>query len=474
MFIGRKHELESLEAVYSKSGFGMTVIYGRRRVGKSTLIKEFSKGKKVISYTAAKVGADKNLEYFSKQVLDILDPSYSDAKFSSVESILDIISNKVQEDDKKTILVIDELPYWAEKDESMLSILQKYIDTQWLDKNIMLILCGSTLSFMEKKVLSEKSPLFGRRDSQIKLEAFNYKDSALFVPNYSLEEKAICYGVTGGVAKYLSLFDPKKSLDDNIIRLFFNTDGYLFDEPRNLLQQEFTDITLVNNIIEQVASGENALNIIASGVHEKDSTVLYSLDKLIETGLVEKKHCITEEKNKKKTQYVLRDHMFKFWYQFIPKAISVIEMGQGQVYYKKVVKPQIHSFMGSVFEDMCRYYTLEQGIQGVYGSFITNTGTWWGIEQVTGEDGIKHQQSADIDVVGISSVDKTAVIGECKFKNDKIDKGIYETLVRRTKLISGNYSVNKYLLFSLSGYTKWFDKDIPNTIKLTLDDLYNL
>ena len=473
MFIGRKHELESLEAVYSKSGFGMTVIYGRRRVGKSTLIKEFSKGKKVISYTATKVGADKNLEYFSKQVLDILDPSYSDAKFSSVESILDIISNKVQEDDKKTILVIDELPYWAEKDESMLSILQKYIDTQWLDKNIMLILCGSTLSFMEKKVLSEKSPLFGRRDSQIKLEAFNYKDSALFVPNYSLEEKAICYGVTGGVAKYLSLFDPKKSLDDNIIRLFFNTDGYLFDEPRNLLQQEFTDVTLVNNIIEQVASGENALNIIASGVHEKDSTVLYSLDKLIETGLVEKKHCITEEKNKKKTQYVLRDHMFKFWYQFIPKAISVIEMGQGQVYYKKVVKPQIHSFMGSVFEDMCRYYTLEQGIQGVYGSFITNTGTWWGIEQVTGEDGIKHQQSADIDVVGISSVDKTAVIGECKFKNDKIDKGIYETLVRRTKLISGNYSVNKYLLFSLSGYTKWFDKDIPNTIKLTLDDLYN-
>lgn len=113
----------------------------------------------------------------------------------------------------------------------------------------MLILCGSALSFMEKKVLSEKSPVFGRRDVQIKLEAFNYRDSALFVPDYSPEDKAICYGVTGGVAQYLSLFDPKKSLDDNIKRLFFNTDGYLFDETKNLLIQEFTDVTLVNNIM---------------------------------------------------------------------------------------------------------------------------------------------------------------------------------------------------------------------------------
>ena len=473
MFIGRERELKSLETIYEKDGFGMTIIYGRRRVGKSTLIREFIKNKKVIFYTATRVGAKRNLELFSKQVLDVLDPAYSEATFSSVESVLDIITNKVQDDDKKTILVIDELPYWAEKDEALLSILQKYIDTQWLDKNMMVILCGSALSFMEEKVLSEKSPIFGRRDSQIKLEAFNYKDSALFVPGYSAEDKAICYGVTGGVAKYLALFDASRSLDDNIIRLFFNADGYLFDETRNLLTQEFTDVTLVNNIIEQIASGENTLNNIAAKVHEKDTTVLYSLEKLIDVGLVEKKHCITEEKNRKKTQYVLKDHMFKFWYQFIPKAISVIEMGQGQVYYEKVVKPQIHSFMGSVFEEMCRYYTLEQGIKGKFGSFITKTGTWWGVEQMTDEEGKRYQQSADIDVVGISSVDKKAVIGECKFKNEKIDKEIYDTLIRRSKLLSGNYIVTIFLLFSLSGFTKWFDKeDVQNTVMITVDDLY--
>ena len=140
MFIGRERELRSLETVYAKDGFGMTVIYGRRRVGKSTLITEFIKGKKAIFYTATKVGTERNVELFAKQVLDVVDPDYSEASFSSIESVLDILTNKASESDEKIILVIDEVPYWAEKDEALLSVLQKYIDTRWLDKNLMLIL----------------------------------------------------------------------------------------------------------------------------------------------------------------------------------------------------------------------------------------------------------------------------------------------------------------------------------------------
>ena len=351
--------------------------------------------------------------------------------------------------------------------------MQKYIDRVWNDKNLKVILCGSALSFMEQKVLSEKSPLFGRRDSQIKLESFNYLDAAKFVPNYSNEDKAICYGITGGVAKYLSMIDPKKSLDDNIIRLFFKTDGYLYDETRNLLTQEFSDISLVNNIVEQIASGENSLNIIASKIGEKNQTVLYSLEKLMNVGLIEKKKCITEENNKKKTQYVLKDFMFKFWYEFIPKATSVIEMGQGGIYYTKVVKPVLHSYMGAVFEEMCRYYTLMKGITGEYGCFITSVGTWWGVENITDKNGEAKVQSADIDVVALSEIEKKAVIGECKFKNEKIDKGVYDTLIGRGKLITAKYKVSKYIFFSLSGYTDWFqtlsDEDV---ILLTLDSLY--
>ena len=473
MFIGRERELASLEEFYEKDGIGMTVIYGRRRIGKSTLITEFLKNKKNIFYTATKVGKNRNLELFSKQVLELLMPGMENISFNTIESVFDFINKNIGDD--KVVLAIDELPYWAEKDEALLSVLQKYIDTIWQDKNLKIILCGSALSFMENKVLSEKSPLFGRRDSQINLEVFDYLDAAKFVPGYSNEDKAVCYGITGGVAKYLAMIDPTKNLDENIVRLFFRTDGYLYDETRNLLTQEFTDITIVNNIVEQIASGENTLNVIAGKIGEREQTVLYSLEKLMNVGLVEKKKCITEEKNKKKTQYVLKDYMFKFWYEFIPKATSVIEMGQGKIYYQKAVKPFLHSFMGAVFEEMCRYYTLKQGIMGEYGCFITSVGSWWGVENFTDKDSNIKTQSADIDVVALSEIDKKAVIGECKFKNEKIDKGIYETLIRRGKLITAKYKVSKYIFFSLSGYTDWFetmsDEDV---LLLTLDSLYDM
>ena len=471
MFIGRERELASLKDFYEKDGIGMTVIYGRRRIGKSTLIAEFVKDKKVIFYTATKVGKDRNLELFSKQVTDLFLSGIEDISFHTIEAVFDFINKNIS--DEKVILVIDELPYWAEKDEALLSILQKYMDTVWHDKNLKIILCGSALSFMENKVLSEKSPLFGRRDSQIKLDAFDYLDAAKFVPDYSNEDKAICYGIPGGVAKYLSMMDPSKSLDENIIKLYFRTDGYLYDETRNLLTQEFSDITLVNNIIEQIASGQNTINVIANKIGEKESTILYSLEKLISVGLVEKKKCITEEKNKKKTQYILKDHMFKFWYEFIPKATSVIEMGQGELYYHKAVKPVLHSYMGSVFEDMCRYYTLQHGILGEFDCFVTTVGIWWGTETIINENGEKRAQSTDIDVVALSEIEKKAVVGECKFKNEKIDKGIYETLVRRSHLISSKYQVVKYILFSLSGYTEWFDTlSDHNVVLLSLNDLY--
>lgn len=471
MFIGRERELTALKEWYDKDGIGMMVIYGRRRIGKSTLITEFAKGKRTIFYTATKIGKKRNLELFSKQVVDLLMPGLGEVRFPATEAVFDFIDKNMGSE--KIVLVIDELPYWAERDEALLSVLQKYMDTVWNDKNLKIILCGSALSFMEKKVLSEKSPLFGRRDSQMKLDAFDYLDSAKFVPDYSNEDKAICYGITGGIAKYLSMIDPAKSMDENIIRLFFRTDGYLYDETRNLLTQEFSDIAIVNNIVEQIASGENMLNTIAGKIGEKESTILYSLDKLISVGLVEKKRCITEEKNKKKTQYVLKDFMFKFWYEFIPKATSVIEMGQGELYYQKVVKPALHSFMGAVFEEMCRYYTLKQGIMGEYGCFITSVGTWWGVENITDQNGNFRAQSADIDVVALSETDKKAVVGECKFKNEKIDKGIYDTLIRRGKVIPAKYKISKYIFFSLSGYTEWFESlSEEDVLLLTLDSLY--
>ena len=331
------------------------------------MLTEFIKDKKAVYYVATRVGTERNLELLAQEAVRALAPTLKDVSFRTTEHLLSFIGENVQE---KLVFIIDEIPYWAEKDGGLLSVFQKYADGEWADKNILFILCGSALSFMENKVLSEKSPLFGRRSAQIKLEAFDYLESAEFVPGFSDEEKAICYGVTGGVAKYLSLFDREKSLDENLIELFFNKDGYLYDETRNLLIQEFNDITVVNNIIEQISIGENTLNLIANKVHESEAAVLYSLKKLMSVGLVEKRKCITEEKNKKKTRYVLKDQMFRFWYSYVQTAVSSVEIGRGAVYYERVVKPQLHAFMGNVFEEMCRYYTLKAGLDGKLNCWI--------------------------------------------------------------------------------------------------------
>lgn len=471
-FVGRVEELKKLNMLYNTPGFNMAVIYGRRRIGKSTLITEFIKDKKAIYYVATKVGTERNVELLEAEVLKVLAPTLKNVTFKTIEDLLSFIGDYASEE--KLIFVIDELPYWAEKDEVILSIFQKFADNEWADKNILFILCGSALSFMEDKVLSEKSPLFGRRTAQIKLEAFNYLEAAEFVPDYSNEDKAICYGITGGVAKYLSLIDGTKSIDDNITEQFFDKTGYLYDETRNLLVQEFSDISLVNNIIEQIAAGETTLNVIANKVHEKETTVLYSLNKLISVGLVEKRVCITEEKNKKKTQYILKDYMFKFWYSYVPAASSSIEMGKGKVYYDKLVKPDVHAFMGKVFEEMCKYYTLNVGLDGKLNCFVTEIGTWWGTEVITDENGNRRIQTADIDVVGLSPSEKGMIVGECKFRNEKIDKSIYETLVRRSKVIPSKYPVVQYLLFSLCGFTEWVEAHVDKRMVTlyTLDDLY--
>lgn len=471
-FIGRKEELKKLNTLYNTPGFQMAVVYGRRRIGKSTLLAEFIKGKKAIYYMATKVGVDRNIELLGEEVLRILAPSLQNVSFRNLENLLSFIGDNVSQE--KLVFVIDELPYWAEKDEAVLSIFQKFVDNEWARKNLLFILCGSSISFMEDRVLSEKSPLFGRRNMQIKLEAFSYLEAAEFVPNYSNEDKAICYGITGGVAKYLSLIDADKSIHENIAEQFFDKTGYLYDETRNLLTQEFNDVSLVNNIIEQIAYGENTLNVIANKVHESESTILYSLNKLISVGLIERRNCITEEKNKKKTQYVLRDQMFRFWYSYVPAATSAIELGKGRLYYDKAVAPNLHMFMGKVFEEMCKYYVLDVGLEGKLNSYITETGTWWGVESLQDDQGKWYTQSADIDVVGISTIDRSVVVGECKFKNEKMDKAIFETLVRRSKCIPSKYPVVQYLLFSLGGFTDWLlENTDKNIVKLlTLGDLY--
>lgn len=464
-FIGRETELSALEDAYIKDDFQMAVVYGRRRIGKTTLLRQFCKDKKTVFFTAIKSTTARNVELFGQCALRALAPEISSSSFRSFDDLCTFLGKRCRDD--RIIVVIDELPYMAKKEESITSIIQKHIDEEWQFGKMFLIVCGSSVSFMEDEVLSEKSPLYGRRTMQIKLNAFQYKQTARFFPSWSVLDQAIAYGITGGIAKYLSLFDEKKTLDENIISLFFSKAGYLYEEADNLLTQEFRDVDGYSRIIETISAGSNQVQEISDKSGISPQNISHLLKNLIETGIVERQEAITEENNKKKTRYILSDEMLRFWYRFIPDAIDAIEIGKGNIYYYQNVKPQLNSFMGSVFEKMCRQYTLETGIAGNYLCTVTRIGTWWG-------NNPEKKAETDIDVVGLDPSRKLAVIGECKFRHETTDKKAYDALVERHTLLHQNYRVVQYLLFSASGFSEWLiDESKKGTLKcISIEEMY--
>ena len=464
MFLGRFREMKVLQESFGRSDFQMTVVYGRRRIGKSNMITEFLKGKRSSYYIATKAPLAENLKNWAEQFIGDLNLPFSGVTFESFEKFFQFMAQVCKEE--RTIIALDEIPYIAETDESFLSIFQKGIDTYLSKSNIYLIVCGSAVSFMEKEVLSEKSPLFGRRTNQIFLKPFDFKESALFVPNYTAEEKMIAYGVTGGVAKYLSLFDDSKSLDENLIDNFFKTSGYLYEEPSNLLSQEFRNVSAYNSVIAVCSNGANKVNEIADKAHISTALLSYILKSLQTVGIISKISAITDEKNKKKTKYEITDGLYRFWYRFIPAARASIEMGRGEKYYYANVKPRLHEFMGEVFERICREHTLNLGLEGRLNCPITSVGTWWGTN--------RDRTQTDIDVVGIDEVAKKAVLGECKFTNEPIDKDVYDALFDRKGLIDSRYSEVQFLFFSLSGFSKWMqeESDKEQVKLISVEEMY--
>ena len=465
MFVGREKELADLNKLYETEQFQMPVIYGRRRVGKSTLIQKFIEGKKAVMFTAIESTIERNLELFSKSIYKTFLPTMTKMPpFPSFEAAFDFLTEYVKEE--RCVVVMDEYPYLAASDKSISSRLQSYIDGDWKESKMYLILCGSSLSFMETQVLGYQSPLYGRRTAQIKLLPFDYLTSAMFVPNYSEEDKALVYGVTGGIPKYLELFQQDVSVYENIVRLFFHSSGYLYEEPGNLLKQELRDVSTYNAIIEALASGATKVNEIVTKIHSDTATVSYCLKSLISIGIIEKCTAITDEENKKKTSYVICDNMFHFWYRFVPNGIDLILMQHGEMYFQEAVVPQLSDYMGRIFEEMCRHYLMRISTEGKTDFIIMKIGRWWGTNP-------KLKQEEEIDIVGINPIAKRALLGECKYQNQGIHLEVAKKLIERGLLISA-YQNKSYVLCSKTHFTEEVEKYAreEHIMLVTLRDLY--
>ena len=445
MFVGRHQELEQLNQAYQENDFQFTVIYGRRRIGKTSLINEFLKDKKAIYYVALEENAEDNLKRFSDAISILKNTDQGGKeKFANFEECFKEITRLAQE--QRVILVIDEFPYLAKAYPTISSMLQSYIDHEFKETNLFLILCGSSMSFMERQVLGYQSPLYGRRTLALKLEPFKLSEAHEMLPKLSKEDAFIINTVCGGVPQYLSYMSDSMSVADNIKKNFLSKSGRLFDEPNNLLQQELRDPTNYNSIINAIASGASKHSKIAQSAHLQTGPLTTYLNNLIDLGIVEKKLPVTEQKKSKSKNIVYRicDGMFRFWYTFVGKQTDLIERGLTDLAWVKVQKG-LSDFMGPEFEKYSQDFMWSQDMnEKIVPNPFIHLGNWWGTDKRT------HQQ-VELDIVGFSDDERDGYFGECKWKNEPISRSVLEKLITNSEIFK--YPIKHYYLFSKSGFT---------------------
>lgn len=439
MFIGRNTELKTLDKLYRSNKFEFAVIYGRRRVGKTALINEFSKDKDTIFFTGVETNAKQNLENFSRCIMEYQTGFALDSSFASFQAALEYVFQLAQK--KRLVMVIDEYPYVARASKSFTSTLQLLIDKNKDSSKLFLILCGSSMSYMEDNVLAYKAPLYGRRTSQLKIQPFDFFESCRYFENFSGEDKALAYGIMGGTPQYLMQLDDRLSIEDNIKNTHLNPASSIFEEPNNLLKQEVREPAIYNAVITAIATGASKISEISGKIDEDTSVCATYIKNLISLGIV-KKEMPYGEKSGRKTIYSIEDNMFRFWYRFVPENTSLISRGAADLAYSRIA-PELSAYMGGVFEEICKQYLWRLLLAGKCAVSFTELGRWWGTNPKT-------RTQEEIDIMGTDK--DSALFGECKWTNDKVDLGVLETLVERSNLF--HFGKTHFYLFSKSGFTK--------------------
>ncbi len=462
MFYCREEELRLMNMRYRKDRFECIVIYGRRRVGKTALINEFCKDKPTIYFSALNASSQENLEALSRAIFACKTPDNVSAPvYSSYDDALNEITAMSRE--KRLVFVIDEYPYLARAEQSVSSRLQHIIDHQWQDGRLYLILCGSSMSFMEYQVLGYESPLYGRRTAQFKIQALTYREMTIFHPKLCCQDQALLYGVTGGIPHYINKLDVTGDLDEAILDNLLEPSSYLFEEPENLLKQELREPAVYNSVLSAVAGGASRSNEIATKVGAESAVCAKYLKVLIDLGILKKESPVSEKPGRK-TIYTIDDNFFRFWYRFVSRNMSMISAGRIRSVYEQAIKSGYPDYMGLIFEKMCREYLMRYAKE--LPIVLREVGQWWGSDRET-------HQEVQIDIVGLPVDGNACLIGSCKYRNEKV--GVEELrLLQKYASVFRPGGVFYYYIFAKSGFTQpllELEKQGKVTL-VALEDLY--
>lgn len=442
MFVGRDAELKQFNRMYEKSGFQMAVVYGRRRVGKTTLIDAFAEGKPTLYFTAQQRSSLQNLAQFSRTVYAFFDAPEDSGAFPDWRSAFSYIAAAaIQRGNEPFLFVFDEFPYAAETEPSLPSILQIAIDHEFKTTNARIILCGSNESFMESEVLGRKSPLYGRRTMQLKVKPFDCFDASLMLPGLTAEQCVAYYATFGGTPYYLAQIDANGTYEENVAELMFSTSGILYEEPLMLLRQELREPASYNSILDAIGSGETSPKRIAERAGVNASSISKYLKTLVDLGIVNREVPFgSNSDTSRRSLYTLADPFFAYWYAFVSKNVGAIEAGAGMAAAQGSAFGQaLSTYVGKQFETVCMQWTIRKNAAGELPFLASSFGRWWGTDP-------RERAETDIDLIAADRQSKSILLGECKWRNSFDETKAIEALEYRAQLIKG-FSRRSYCLF---------------------------
>ncbi|MEE0955281.1 MAG: ATP-binding protein [Eubacterium sp.] len=441
-FVDRKHEMEVLDREYQRPASSFVVVYGRRRTGKSTLISQFCIEKPCISFLTTEENDSQNRNAFRNAAS--LFPGLEDLSHIFVDDwavLFRMIIERADRADRKLIIVMDEFQYLGKANPAFPSILMKIWDETLKSSNIMLILCGSLIRIMREQVLNYDSPLYGRRTAQICLKQIPFRFYHEWNEQLSAEEQLMKYAVTGGVPKYIELFEDCQDIYEGIRQNILDKDSFLYAEPEFLFQKEVTGIGSYFSILKVIALGSHRITEIASRLETSASNLTKYLETLIQLDVLKRDIPVTEKNpaKSKMGQYLITDNFIRFWFTYVYPYKSLLEMDRTDYVLNRIRQHFTENHVSFVYEDICREKIREMA--DTLPPF-DKAGRWW-------------NKNTEIDLVAYDSSGDSLLLGECKYSaNPKGMKVLEDLTIKELELPFQCRKKTSYILFSKSGFTE--------------------
>lgn len=443
--------------MFHSDGQMISLIYGRRRIGKSELIKQVLKETdiKSVYYECKQTTEQNNVDSLAELIGEAFD--FPKPAFENMEVLLRFLFQKSEKE--PMILVLDEYPYLRENSKGLDSVLQSVIDHYKDTSNMKLIVCGSYVDTM-KALLERQNPLYGRIDLTLNLKPMDYYESALFYPEFSEEDKVRLFSVFGGIPYYNRLIDAKKSVRENIIELIASSGARLENEVAMYLNSEISKITNANEVLEALAKGFSRYKDILDQSNVSSGPALIDiLDKLMRMDVVAKEAPINDENNRKKSGYFISDNLSLFYYKYIFRNMSRMNIMDSDIFYDKYIAEDFETkYVPKSFERICKQYLIRKNRKGLMDEIFEKIGKYYYDDPV-------EKRNGEFDIVTLD--DKGYIFYEAKFRKEPVTESVVQNKIRQVK--QTGLACYRYGFFSRAGFTCDQKKD---RILIELNELY--